>query len=122
MNRKNTFMRIPDLVWRIRGVIGWLAVALAFPFHGLAQTLDPYYAASYNIRGIGVVPDLPGEYGGLTFKAGDANTLLIGGAAETDSAKIYSITVVRGANGHITGLSGSAPELAHALRPAPPRR
>jgi hypothetical protein len=114
MNRKNTFMRIPDLVWRIRGVIGWLAVALAFPFHGLAQTLDPYYAASYNIRGIGVVPDLPSEYGGLTFKAGDANTLLIGGAAETDSAKIYSITVVRGANGHITGLSGSAAYFADA--------
>ncbi|MCX6921774.1 MAG: Ig-like domain-containing protein, partial [Verrucomicrobia bacterium] len=89
MNRTTTFMRIPDLVSHVRGTIGWLAVAMALPFHGLAQTIDPYYAASYN-------------------------TLLIGAEANTDAAKIYSITVVRGANGHITGFSGSATYFADA--------
>jgi len=114
MNRKSASISILDLVLHVRGAIGWLAVALAFPFPGLAQTIDPYYAASYNIRGLGPVQDLPGRYGGLTFKAGDPNTLLIGGDANADSAKIYQIAVVRGANGHITGFSGSAAYFADA--------
>jgi len=114
MNRESASIRVPDLVLNVRGAIGWLAIALAFPFPGLAQTIDPYYAASYNIRGLGPVQDLPGRYGGLTFKAGDPNTLLIGGDANTDGAKIYQIAVVRGANGHVTGFSGSAAYFADA--------
>ena len=107
-------MRIPDLGLNVHGAIGWLAIVLAFPVHSQAQTIDPYYAASYNICGLGSVPDLFGRYGGLTFKAGDANTLLIGAEADTDAGKIYSITVARGANGHITGFSGSAAYFADA--------
>jgi hypothetical protein len=30
---------------------------------------------------LGAVPGLPSEYGGLTFKLGDPNTILIGGNA-----------------------------------------
>jgi len=44
---------------------------------------------------------VPGSYGGLTFK--DNNTLLLGGSANTTSAKIYALDVVRDAGGHITG-------------------
>ncbi len=80
----------------------------------IAQTVDPYYASNYNVRNVGEVPDLPGRYGGLTLKVDDSNTLLIGGDADSAIAKIYRVTLVRGTNGHITGLSGSATYFADA--------
>jgi hypothetical protein len=43
----------------------------------------------------------------LTFLAGDPNTLLIAGGADTGSGQISSIGVIRGAGNHITGFSGS---------------
>jgi len=74
----------------------------------LAQILQPPFDTDYAIVNLGSVPSLPTPYGGLTFKAGDPNTILIGGAANTFSGKIYSIGVTRDAGQHVTGLTGTA--------------
>ncbi|MEW6304844.1 MAG: PEP-CTERM sorting domain-containing protein [Verrucomicrobiota bacterium] len=79
-----------------------------------AQTIDPYYANNYSFTDLGTVPGVPTSYGGVTFKEGDPNTLLIGGSANNTSAQIFSIGVVRGAGNHITGFSGSASFFANA--------
>lgn len=72
--------------------------------HALAVGTD--FASSYTAASLGSVPGLPPLYGGLTFL--DDNTLLIGGNANTDAGRFYTIGVVRGVGGHITGFSGSA--------------
>jgi hypothetical protein len=79
-----------------------------------AVTVDPFYAGSYTATDLGSVPGLPVPYGGLTLKAGDPNTLLIGGEANTAAGKLYSIGVTRGAGNHITGFTGSATVFADA--------
>jgi len=73
-----------------------------------AQTIQPPYNVNYTLNNLGPVPGLPTPYGGLTFLPGDPNTLLIGGAANTAAGEIYSITVVRDADNHVTGFSGTA--------------
>lgn len=72
-----------------------------------AAAIDPVFAASYTLTGLGSVPSLPTPYGGLTLLAGNNNTLLIGGAANATGG-IYSIGVTRDGGGHITGFTGSA--------------
>jgi len=47
-------------------------------------------------------------YGGLTFKYNDLNTVLIGVAANESTGRIYQIGVIRDANNHIIGFSGTA--------------
>lgn len=71
-----------------------------------AQTIGPDFAGSYTASSLGSVPGLPPRYGGLTFL--DANTLLIGGSANTAAGSLYTIGVTRGADGSITGFSGTA--------------
>jgi hypothetical protein len=70
--------------------------------------LLPAFASDYSCASLGSVPGLPATYGGLTLKYDDTNTLLIGGAANGVTGRIYQIGVVRDANMHITGFSGSA--------------
>lgn len=79
-----------------------------------AQVVAPAYAGSYSVVNLGAVSGLPGSYGGLTFKAGDVNTLLVGGNANASTGGIYSIGVTRGIGGHITGFTGSASLFATA--------
>ncbi|MBI5386507.1 MAG: Ig-like domain-containing protein [Verrucomicrobia bacterium] len=99
-------------------ILAALASLLAVPGERLAaQTVAPFYAGAYAIRDVGAAPDVPGRYGGLAFKAGTTNTLLIGGDGNTHDAKIYQVTVVRGTGGHITGFSGSATVVADAYGP-----
>lgn len=71
-----------------------------------AQTLGPAFSSNYSAVNLGSVPGLPTNYGGLTFL--DANTLLIGGAANSISGSLYTIGVTRSGTGAITGFSGSA--------------
>jgi hypothetical protein len=54
------------------------------------------------------VTSVPTRYGGLTFLAGDPNTLLLGGAANSTRANIYSIPLTRDSQGHITGFAAPA--------------
>ncbi len=94
-------------------------VASLLLFHVPAQVANgqqvaPYFNSRYNLRDIGAVPGLPGRYGGLTFKSGDANTLLIGGDGNSAEAAIYEIGLLRGMDGHITGFTGTSRYFAAA--------
>jgi hypothetical protein len=86
-----------------------LAAALAvFAATGTAQaqTLGADFSGQYTVNDLGSVTGLPQNYGGLTFL--DTNTLLIGGAANGASGRLYTVSVVRDAQQHITGFSGTA--------------
>ena len=72
------------------------------------------FADDYTQVNLGSVSGVPTNYGGLTFKAGDPNTLLLGGAANTGSGAIYQVGVTRGGDGHITGFSAPATLFATA--------
>lgn len=80
--------------------------ALSFASAVPAQTLGADFAADYAVTSLGSVPGLPSNYGGLTFL--DNDTLLIGGAANGAAGSLYTIDVVRAADGAITGFAGSA--------------
>src|SRR5687767_7972223 len=79
-----------------------------------AQVLGPDFS-DYSYLDLGAPPGVPGPLGGLTLKAGDPNTLLIGGDANEASGAIYQIGLVRDVDGHITGFSG----VASLYSPAP---
>jgi hypothetical protein len=66
------------------------------------------YNASYTLSDIGSVPGLPAAYGGLAFLPSNPNVIVIGGAANTAQGALYSIGVVRDAQNHITGFTGTA--------------
>lgn len=83
-----------------------LLAGLLVPGPVAALTIDPFYAGAYTAASLGSVPDLPPLYGGLTFL--DADTILIGGDANTASGRIYQVDVTRGVGGHVTGFSGGA--------------
>lgn len=79
----------------LAGALGAQAATIAGPF-----------ATDYTLTDLGSVPGLPTRYGGLTFL--DNDTLLIGGAANGASGRLYTIDVTRGADLSIAGFSGSA--------------
>ncbi len=83
-------------------------LALAVVGEAQAATLASSFSSFYSLTDLGVVPELPITYAGMTFKAGDPNTLLIGGAANTFNAGIYAVTVTRGDNNHITGFGAAS--------------
>lgn len=84
------------------------AALLLTGLHGTAHALviDAAFSANYSATSLGSIAGLPSNYGGLTIKAGDTNTLLIGGSANTANGLIYEVGVTRGAGNHITGFSG----------------
>src|SRR5688572_33144385 len=97
---------------------GWLliwAFAALVPRAATAQiAIQPPYHTNYSLLDLGSVPGVPSSYGGLTVKADDPQTLLIGGAANGAAGKLYAIRVVRGTNNHITGFTGTATIFAEA--------
>jgi hypothetical protein len=68
----------------------------------------PEFAGVYTIQSLGAVPGLPTAYGGLTFI--DDDTLLIGGHANEDVGRLYTIDVTRDGDGHVVGFAGMATE------------
>ena len=91
---------------RESGLLALLGVlALSTEAQALTFGLD---FGSYTDISLGSVPGLPPVYGGLTFKAGDPNTLIIGENANTVDGRFYEIGVTRGAGDHITGFTGTA--------------
>ncbi len=80
------------------------------------QTFGPDFAADYSFTDLGSPSGVPGPLGGVNFKAGDTNTLLIGGNANGASGEIFEIAVTRDANNHITAFSGAASSFALAPR------
>ena len=67
-----------------------------------AQTLGADFASNYTVANLGSVPGLPNNYGGLAFL--DADTILIGGAANGALGSLYTIDVLRDAQNHVTGV------------------
>lgn len=65
-----------------------------------AQTIDPFYSGSYSLANVAIA-GVPTHYGGLAFKAGDPNTLIIGGESVQASGRFYEVPVVRGAGNHV---------------------
>jgi hypothetical protein len=82
----------------------------AFPFASvtIGQVVAPPFDGAYTATDLGSVPGLPANYGGLTIKPTDFDTLLIGGAANTAAGVIYEIGLVRDKDGRITGFTGTA--------------
>jgi hypothetical protein len=78
------------------------------------QSVAPPFSGSYALTNLGGVNGVPSPYGGLILKVGDSNTLLIGGSANNAAGAIYSIGLVRGTGGHITGFSGTAKQFCTA--------
>jgi hypothetical protein len=99
---------------RYFAILVMIAVMALAPLAAMAYTIDPYYSGSYTLADLGSVPGLPPEYGGMTLKAGNSNTLLIGGEANYETGLLYSIGVTRDAGNHITGFSGTAAVYADA--------
>ncbi|MEX1253194.1 MAG: hypothetical protein WEE64_02520 [Dehalococcoidia bacterium] len=101
--------------WPARALVVALAVglgaAVATPgavHSGPTFVIEPPYDVNYSLSDLGSVPGVPFSYGGLTFLAGDPNTLLIGGEANDATGDIYSIGVTRDGDGHVTGFTGTA--------------
>jgi hypothetical protein len=53
---------------------------------------------------LGSIAGVPTDYGGLVFKAGDPNTILIGGAAASPSRRFYEVPVTRCSTGRSPAL------------------
>jgi len=70
--------------------------------HPLNAYLAAPFSSLYSLTDLGSIAELPIAYGGLTFKAKDTNTLLLGGSSDFPNAGIYSVGVTRGADNHIT--------------------
>jgi hypothetical protein len=86
-----------------------VSFAICYPTPGRSQAIiAPSYAGSYAATSLGSISGVSTLYGGLTFEAGNPNTLLIGGSANTSGGTIYSVEVTRGAGNHITGFVGTA--------------
>jgi len=78
------------------------------------QTIDPFFAGQYSLIDLGPAPSVPASFGGATFKPGDANTLLLGGAANRPGAQIFEVGVTRDNRGHIDGFTGTTSVFADA--------
>ena len=72
-----------------------------------AYPITSDYESAYSYGVVGSPTTVPWDFGGLTFKAGDPNTILLIGHDDTWVTAIYSVGVTRDASGHINGLSGS---------------
>jgi hypothetical protein len=92
------------------------AVFAVFAAARVAGALDVAapYDTDYTAVSLGSVPGVPTSYGGLTFKAGDPHTILIGGAANQAAGALYEIGVARDGENHITGFVGTAERYADA--------
>jgi len=100
----------------IRTSIGFLITCFAAALPVAASpVLGSAYASYFTMTELGAVPGATRLYGGLTFAAGDTNTLLIGTDGNYAGGAIQSIGVVRDADGHITGFSGTAATVASAM-------
>lgn len=96
--------RVATWTGMVVGLVALAGLLVAGPVAAL--TIDPFYAGDYTATSLGSVPDLPPLYGGLTFLGAD--TILIGGNANTAAGRIYQVGVTRDIGGHVTGFSGSA--------------
>lgn len=87
----------------IQAVLLSMCVSPLLVSQAQAIALGADFVADYSFTDLGSVGGLPPLYGGMVFKAGDTETLLIGGNANTASGLYYEVGVIRDGAGHITG-------------------
>ena len=80
---------------------------LAIPVAVHAQTIAPPFDSVYSLVDLGSAPGVPANYGGLTIKNDDPNTLLLGGSANSSIAQIYAVPLTRTC-GRVSGFAGDA--------------
>jgi hypothetical protein len=97
-----------------RALMFALVLGLSASEQAGAQTIQAPFDAYYSYFDLADVPGLPSRYGGLTFKLGNPNVLLVGGNANVVGGGLYAIDLVRGGDNHITGFTGSATLVADA--------
>lgn len=83
---------------------GIATLLAAAPTGSHALTLGLDFAALYTLTDLGSVPGVDPVYGGMVFKAGDPNTILLGGVANEAVGKLYEVPVIRDGSNHIIGL------------------
>ncbi len=89
---------------------GMLALLVLAYFQGLTQSLtSEFVTAGYTLTDLGSIDQLPSQYGGLTIRPEQPNTLYIGGNANNSSGALYSVALTRDPESkHITGFGGGA--------------
>ena len=89
---------------------GLLAVFVLAFYQGNAQSLTPeFVTAGYTLTDLGSIEQLPSQYGGLTIRPEQPNTLYIGGNANNSSGALYSVALIRNPDTkQITGFGGAA--------------
>ncbi len=65
------------------------------------QTLGPDFVSSYSVVNQGSLPGVVAPYGGVVFKQGENNKLLIGGRANQFAADIFEVRFSRSADGRL---------------------
>jgi hypothetical protein len=79
-----------------------------------AQAVAPPYNSVYTLTDLGPPAGVPPRLGGVSFVPGDPQSLLVGGDANTAAGMLYKLTLVRDAQNHIIGFSGTASVYAEA--------
>ncbi|MDF1836940.1 MAG: hypothetical protein P1V35_03645 [Planctomycetota bacterium] len=82
------------------------AIALGLSATASGQTFGPDFVSDYTFTDLGTPGSVPGNLGGINFKPGDTETLLIGGNANNGSGMIYEVPITRDASGHISAFGG----------------
>jgi hypothetical protein len=72
-----------------------------------AQTIQAPFAGVYTYTNLGTIPGVPAAYGGVTFKNGDSNKLLVAGSAKLATGAVYEVAVTRDQTGRLTGFTGT---------------
>ncbi len=77
---------------------------------GFSQSLTAeFQTAGYTLTDLGSIDQLPSDYGGLTIRPEQPNTLYICGYANEGQGTLYTVPLVRDAvTHHITGFGGAA--------------
>jgi hypothetical protein len=78
-------------------------LAVALSSDSTAAVLGTDFIAHYSLTDLGTVAGLPPSFGGMVFKAGDPNTLIIGGSANFAEGLFYELPVFRDGTGSVVG-------------------
>src|SRR3954462_6851575 len=93
---------------QLRGWLLSLGTVLLVPAGAeAAPVIAAPFAADYTLADLGPGSGVPNPYGGLVFKAGDPNRILLGGTANQADGGMYSVPVTRDAGGHIIGIGAA---------------
>ena len=95
-------------------VVAQFALAAGLSPAAFGQVTEAPFSANYTLRDLGQPPGVPTQLGGLTVQAGNNDTLLVGGAANTPEGALYAVPLERDAAGRITGFSAPATRFADA--------